>query len=72
MAIRKLSDDAARDWYHDGTAPDFAALQDDNRIRARYDRNDWSTGDVVYCEDDCALRLTGTGAPLWQWDQQYN
>lgn len=71
MAIRKISDDAARDWYHDGIAPDFGALMADDRIRARYDRNDWTPGDVMYSEEDCALRLTSTGAPIWQWDQQY-
>jgi hypothetical protein len=69
MAIQVRSDDYGSSLYRseDGH-PLFDKLERDDRVRSTYDRNDWSTGDYVYAEDDCTLYLTGSGAPLWTWD----
>lgn len=65
--IEILSSDYGSTLYHDGTDPDFDALDADGRIAECFDPMDWTHGDYTYDETDRALYLTGTGEMLWRW-----
>jgi hypothetical protein len=73
--IKTSTDFGATCYIYDrfgvGECINFKELGGDGRIKATFNKNDWSAGDYTYAEDTEALYLTGTGEMLWQSERMY-